>query len=44
MKKHLANSYNNFGVHYYDIGDVEKSMVYYFKSLEIYEEIDFLEG
>ena len=44
LKKHLANSYNNFGVHYSDIGEVEKSMVYYFKSLEIYEEIDFLEG
>ena len=44
LKKQLANAYNNFGVYYNDIGDIEKSTIYYFKSLDIHEEIGYLEG
>lgn len=44
LKKQLANAYNNYGVYYNDIGDIEKSTIYYFKSLNINEEIDYLEG
>lgn len=44
LRKHLANVYNNFGVYYNDIGDVEKSTIYYFKSLDLNEKVGFLEG
>lgn len=44
LNKQLANAYNNFGVYYNDIGDIEKSTIFYFKGLEIYEEIGYLEG
>jgi serine phosphatase RsbU (regulator of sigma subunit) len=44
FKKQLANAYNNYGVYYNDIGDIEKATIYNFKSLDLYEEIEFLEG
>ena len=44
LKKQLANAYNNFGVYYNDIGDIEKSTLFYFKSLELQEEVGNLEG
>ena len=44
LLKYLAESYNNIGFYYGNLGNVKQSLLYLHKGLKIQEEIDFKEG